>query len=80
MADAGERFGMSIEEACDALGEHLTGRPWYVTVAIKSEDLIVYTNRRLTKPERGLVPEVWHDYEVTVKRMGKITPAYGVRR
>ena len=61
----------------EALREHLSNPEWLQAIGIGSDDgspcIYVYANK--LRPARALVPNIWCDVPVKLKKLGKLSPA-----
>ncbi len=56
------------------LHERYKDKPWFSSVGVAGDRLIVYTNRRLTISERDEIPMRFGDVRVDVVELGEIKP------
>lgn len=49
-------------------------KPWFGSIGMADDRLIVYTNRRLTISERDEIPAKFRDVRVDVVELGEVKP------
>ena len=67
----------SLQDKAVALGAYLNNPEWLQIIGIGSDDgspcIYVYANK--LRPARTLVPNIWCDVPVKIRKIGKLKPA-----